>query len=454
MANLPPPAERVQRGKVARARLVRNSFTPDFWNNLGRVHITEESLEEVSRRDKTQRWQERHDWIDQLREGDEAQAVAGGISLSRFAMRNGPDMAVAMEHEWRSNAAEGPPAVTVPAYPRFPAGSRHFLQHMQEHNIEPIVPQQHDLNQEPPPRPRPADINELVLELTLNFNAPTGPNPLWSWDNNAIREFQAMMAPEGNVLVPAGNEVHRDSFFGRIMTEFDKMNAEIPHKEFLLSYRQAHHITNRTLRGPIPDLVDGARLNELHPVARANRLLCRYIRVDGTNEPGANDLILPTFVFDEGPVALQSCYEGAFGARACQALRRLYSKLHVARTQNNDLSLQELTQADMAQPIMPETLSHGATIWQGVLKLFSWHMELDDGGDQTIWMTQLGNYHMFNTIEHFRAGALAFANLRQSAMEDRNNLIRRLNLEYYYRGYGTVDAPHVPPVHPPPAPPQ
>jgi hypothetical protein len=290
--------------------------------------------------------------------------------------------------------------------------------------------------------------------LPMDFNAPTVPNPLWSWDDDAIREFQAMMAPDGGAIVPARDATHRNNFFGHIMTEFDNMNPGIPHKEFLLPYRQAHYITNRTLRGPIPDLVDGARLNELHPLARANGLLCRYIRVDGANEPDANDLILPTFVLDEGPFAQQSCYEGAFGARACQALLRLCTKLHVARTQNNDLSPQELTQADMAQPIVGSSLSHGATIWQGQLKLFSWHVEMDDEGEQKIWMTQLGNHHMFNTVEQFRAGALAFANLRQIAMEDRDDLVRRLNLEYYYRGYGTVDAPHIPPVHPPPAPPQ
>lgn len=443
MANLPPPAVRQERGRLARERLVRNGFTPEFWDSLGHVHLTRQALDEVGRRYRKQRWDQRHDWLAQLRQGDEAQSVANGISLNRFAMRNGPDMAVAMEHEKVDNAvAELDP--TVPALPRFPTGSSHFLQHMRENNIFPYDQAGAGGNQEP----LPEDLGYINGVLAQDFNGQSENDSIFQWHEDRVRDFQVSMVTQGGDI-GAGDAEHTRKFFGPIMTEFDKLNADIVQKEFLPQYRITTSVTNRTIRGPIPDLVDGSHISELHPLAEANRVLLDHICTDNSDDDDGSNLILPTFIFDEGPYNGQTAFAGAFGARAAHAMACLQSKLMNARLQG-DLSLQELTRTDITQPSHRETITNSAVLWQGRLVLYAHWMQLDDGGEHQYRMTRVGNYAMRASIPEFRAGAKAFANWRRDSWQERNNLIDNLNAEYWYRGYGTAWEPNDPPIHPPP----
>lgn len=413
----------------------RPKFTAEFWDRLSFVEVTEESLAELDRRSK---WRRREAPNDDAGNAnlEEASAIRGGRDVNKFAMHGGPNMVLALEQWERSRPQQSPrPPHNRWAHPRFPEGNFHFAQHLLDHRL-------HLEGSSDGPLPEDFERVRVMIRGPLLEETRRDYLSAYNWPNTLVTPYQEYMAPRGGQFVrPRNDPDHLNRFFGSILPIMDYPNQEID-KKILTQYKDVRHATSRTVHLPCPDFVDGSIREKLHPKAFRDAALRQLISVDGSLEQEEGSLILPNFVFDEGPSSHHACYAAAFGARAMHAIKSQAVKLTEGRLRGLDLTETPLTPADLRATFNRKVLSFSAVMWQGVLTLYTHHMENEEGKVH-LYMTRIGSYEMGNTDRpwEFRNGARAFSNMRSLAKMKRDSSIHGLNEEYLFQGHvPAVDA--------------
>lgn len=430
---------RIGAARAAREEMNQPRFIDSFWDELSYVEVTAQSLAELDRRNNIRKNEDLALGIEPEEYTDAMELIDSGVSIERFARHGGPDMILAVQQHASQNLPPPIPGYVNRVWPRFQEANLHFKQHLNDHRVHPFSP-----GDGPVPAPSDmANLVQLVNGYPIQQNAPL--NPAYEWQDGMVVNFQAFMAPRFDLFVnPRDDPDHLNRFFGQIMPVLDHPNLDLP-KEILIRYSHVMRLTSRSVRAPVPDFVDGALRTDLHPRALQDHRLRALISVDGAARQRETELILPNFIFDEGPHSQHACYAGAFGARAIHAMECQRARLQAARSEGEDISSQPITTADIEVPSNTLAAAFSATLWQGVLCLYAHHVEEGEGAGAGlhVYMNRIGRYNMWNMYdpEGFRVGARAFANLRSFAQMVRDGAIDALNYEYEELGYGTVDAP-------------
>ncbi|EQL29102.1 hypothetical protein BDFG_08228 [Blastomyces dermatitidis ATCC 26199] len=168
-------------------------------------------------------------------------------------------------------------------------------------------------------------------------------------------------------------------------------------------------LTDGTLAQAKPDHFYGARPEQLN--RRIRNELCNYI-IPSTQD----DLpMIPNFFLEaKGPdeslavATRQACYDGALGARG----------MHTLQSYQQDRSTYDNSAYTLTSTY------HG-----GQLKLYTTHLTEPEGpGHRPEYiMTQLNTWGMTGNLETFRQGACAYRNARDWAKEKRDGFIRLAN---------------------------
>ncbi|KMW68959.1 hypothetical protein BDDG_13161 [Blastomyces dermatitidis ATCC 18188] len=168
-------------------------------------------------------------------------------------------------------------------------------------------------------------------------------------------------------------------------------------------------LTDGTLAQAKPDHFYGARPEQLN--RRIRNELCNYI-IPSTQD----DLpMIPNFFLEakgpDGSLAVatqQACYDGALGARG----------MHTLQSYQQDRSTYDNSAYTLTSTY------HG-----GQLKLYTTHLTEPEGpGHRPEYiMTQLNTWGMTGNLETFRQGACAYRNARDWAKEKRDGFIRLAN---------------------------
>lgn len=185
-------------------------------------------------------------------------------------------------------------------------------------------------------------------------------------------------------------------------------NDHIPN-EGHLPFTNLESLTSDTTVKPVPDYFDGARIAEVHNQVRRD-LDTIIIPTKHVNVPVAPNFFLeakaPTSTAD---VALrQSCYYGAYGARAIHALQNYGNE-------------------DPAYDNSAYTFS--STYYDGLLRLYAHHLQAPTtpGGLPEYHMTRITGIDLGEDTETLIKGVTAFRNARDLAEQHRNCFIKAAN---------------------------
>lgn len=180
--------------------------------------------------------------------------------------------------------------------------------------------------------------------------------------------------------------------------------AEIPN-EGHLPFTNLESLTNEATVKAVPDFFDGAHPETIDKeVGQAMSQM--IIPTKHTAVPAVPNFFLEAKASKGGAhVALrQACLDGAYGARAVDALRS-YAE---------------------AEPAYDGSASaYSSTLHDGTLKLFAHHVTVPRTaqGRPEYHMTQLRSFGMTDSRETFIAGASAFRNARDLAKSDRDSAL-------------------------------
>ncbi|KAI1117388.1 hypothetical protein F5Y14DRAFT_466075 [Nemania sp. NC0429] len=185
-------------------------------------------------------------------------------------------------------------------------------------------------------------------------------------------------------------------------------NDNIPN-EGHLSFTNLVSLTSDTTVKPIPDYSDGARVADVHSEVRRdlNNVIIPTKHVDAPVAP--NFFLEAKASRGAADVALrQSCYDGAYGARAMHSLQN-YGKKHVAYDNS------------------AYTLS--STYHDGVLRLYAHHLTASTTprGQPQYHMTKIAGFDLTSDQETLLKGVAAFRNARDLAEQHRSCFIKAAN---------------------------
>ncbi|OAX83843.1 hypothetical protein ACJ72_01800 [Emergomyces africanus] len=407
------------------------NHSPDYWDNLSKIHLTRSAIKELIRREGSSRphrqlnrptteqrlrpitrqfqaeQEERLKPIplpDFLRDCSSAQlkeikqlSKLGGPDLS--ALRNYP---VPMGPRIRKRRAESPPSTnskrteteTETKTTTTSAYSRNFQQNLIDYGVYPPA-------YEYPDGRRPAkpdnwkEINERLARPRASlspsrFSEEAFENFAYA-DANASKEMPVM-----TTVIPIldGNVGDRKCVGG-----------EYP-------FGNLAPLTDEPLSSAKPDHFFGARPEQLNRSIR-EALSDQIIPSTQNNLP-----MVPNFFVEakgpDGSLAVatrQACYDGALGARGMHTLQSYQ---------------QEPTYDNNAYTLT--STYHG-----GTLKLYTTHISQsnDPGSRPEYFMTQLKGWSLTGDLETFRQGASAYRNGRDWAKEKRNEFISAANERFH-----------------------
>ncbi|CEJ79842.1 hypothetical protein VHEMI00057 [[Torrubiella] hemipterigena] len=398
-----------------------SSPPPIFWDRLSEIPLTRNALRESDRRRALQTP------CDPATDQDPAQRVArNGTScvlpldipqqIKHFAKRGGPDLSklrgypiplrsqetmnfnqlIFDSHQRESKsqiakASQEPEETPATGTSKTGPYDRAFLQHLVDHHIFPE-----------------------------GYKYPDGRSPATPSNMDAIREFLGRpRTPQSKPEFLTTDFAEFSEISIRATKGSDILTWAIPMIERRIADRNCRaggipftnfdHLTDRTLVPGHPDLLHGARPEQLDKEIRG--------RLDGQIVPSTRcDLpIIPNFFLQvKGSggsvevVLLQALYHGALGARAMHSLQSYGQPTPIY--DNNAYAL--------------TSIYH-----YGILRMFTVHPlpPAASGHPPGFVMTHVNSWCMFGNYEAFLQGATAYRNALDWAKQQRDNMINRAN---------------------------
>ncbi|KIX02324.1 uncharacterized protein Z518_08265 [Rhinocladiella mackenziei CBS 650.93] len=270
--------------------------------------------------------------------------------------------------------------------------SRNFKQKLIDEGVYPADYRHPDGH----PRPEPVNLNEIHNKLTA-------ARPSLSVPRFAETEFRAFMQQNDMVLSEAA-----------AMSSLIPIIAGTGDRDY---HSGADDVFNnlepldKNLSDPQPDVYYGAPPSAIDRRVRSE--LDKYIIPStDTSRPAAPNF----FLEGKGPCGradvakIQALYYGTMGARAMHKLQ--------------NYGADELVYDNKAYSFT--STYHAGT---GTLQIYAMHLTQPTvpGGKPEYHMTQLRSFAMTDTLARFREGAAAYRNLRDLAMSQRNNFIKKAN---------------------------
>ncbi|KAH8678537.1 hypothetical protein BX600DRAFT_150096 [Xylariales sp. PMI_506] len=379
-----------------------SNFSPDFYDNLSKIHLTTRALRELDRRND----QHPRPTPSASRESitDFSQVIRkGGPQLARFARGGGPNLfdlrgyqgSITITHPMASASSsrtsrwtQSTRATTVSSRSRRSAYDPNFEQNLIDHTIYPpfhLLPNGRR-------NPKPANIEEIrdVLRVPRGSLSPSVV------PESAFEDFQLK------------NTTKSEGTLMRNVVPILAGGDDIPN-EGHLPFVNLDSMTKNTTAHPVPDFFDGAQPGDVDKQVREDL----YNIIIPTKHP--NVPVAPNFFLEaKGPggsgevVKVQAVLNGAYGARMMHAL-------------------QNYGEEEPEYDGYARTFT--ATFLDGTLKLYAHHVTAPTSPGQRpeFHTTLLDAYALTGNDKGWLEGTGAFRNLRKLAKDYRDRFIANAN---------------------------
>lgn len=414
---------RLNRARDLRSRLPkRRVFNPYFWDRLSDTHLTWSALRELSRRKHIAEFNEKAEAAAQIH-ARRAEALQGrhrvprrrrmgDPGLARFARNGGPDLTdlrglVEMEEQTRRREQDIEGVEVGNTLPKFRAFSADFDQHLTDYQIHTLDSADSD---------PPANMQDILAMLSANDAPAVGGAREYvhgteTWGDVRVTVFQSHM----------DETPHSWRTWDGIIPQLIETTWGRDCTRFYTPFSDTEPLTDASIAPPVPEVVDGVPAIMLVPELRYNMALRRIINTNGMH----GDIVAPNFFLDEGPETQQSCFEGAYGARAMHELVNLADKIRHEAAFGVGETLED--------QYPPHYDNHARTITavltRGVLWLYAHHVTAPEtpGGRPRYHMTPVGRWVLYQSVATFREGFRALKNARTFARMERQRCIGAAN---------------------------